>query len=151
EFILVINDDDEEELVKATKYNTVNEVTTDSVRETNMNKSHEIERFRKESLFLWQENDHKYLHLIKENERNFTNLEHSTDIKNERKKRILADLEIGRLLNKLNLIKPSSAYEWYQIFKSESDIKIIESKIKDLDKFIHKQLIPEFKNVFNYF
>ncbi|CAG8524295.1 10240_t:CDS:2, partial [Gigaspora margarita] len=48
EFILVTNDDDEEESVKATNYNTVNEVTANSVREKNMNEgSHEIERFRK--------------------------------------------------------------------------------------------------------
>ncbi|CAG8837029.1 45958_t:CDS:2, partial [Gigaspora margarita] len=34
------------------------------------------------------------MHLKKEYEQNFTNLEHSSDIKNERKKGILADLEI---------------------------------------------------------
>ncbi|CAG8834928.1 31446_t:CDS:2, partial [Gigaspora margarita] len=75
---------DDRESVKTTNYNNVNEVTADSVREKNMNEE--------------------------KNKRNFTNSEHSTDIKNERKKRILADLEIERLLNKLNLIDPSLAY-----------------------------------------
>ena len=103
-----------------------------------------------ESLLLKQEND--YLHLKKENDRNFTNSEHSSNIvKNKRKRRMLSDLEIRRLLNILNPIDPLLAYEWRQIFNSESDIEIIESRIKDLDKFIHKQLIPELKKVFNYF
>ncbi|CAG8852010.1 16753_t:CDS:1, partial [Gigaspora margarita] len=88
---------------------------------------------------------------------NFTISEHLNDIvnkqrfKNKTNKKFLSDLEIERLLNKLNIIDPSSAYRWCQSFKSESDIEIIESKIKDLDQFIHKQLIPKFKNVFNYF
>ncbi|RIB24450.1 hypothetical protein C2G38_2168587 [Gigaspora rosea] len=133
-------------------YNSVKEATADLVKEKNINKKrHGIERIRKESLLLRQ-NDrvrNKYLHLKKENERNFTNSEHSNNI--IKNKRILSDLEIERLLNKLYLIDPSLAYIWCQIFKSESDIEIIESKIKDLDAFIHKQLIPEFKNVLNYF
>ncbi|RIB15670.1 hypothetical protein C2G38_2191818 [Gigaspora rosea] len=105
---------------------------------------------REESLLLKQEND--YLHLKKENDRNFTNLEHSSDIvKNKRKRKMLSDLEIRRLLNILNPIDPLLAYKWRQIFNSESDIEIIESRIKYLDKFIHKQLIPELKKVFNYF
>ncbi|CAG8857190.1 30308_t:CDS:2, partial [Gigaspora margarita] len=59
EFILVIINDDEEESVKTMNYNNVNKVTANSVREKNMNEgSHEIEQFRKKSLFLWQENDH---------------------------------------------------------------------------------------------
>ncbi|CAG8742980.1 19082_t:CDS:1, partial [Gigaspora margarita] len=132
---------DDKESVKATICNFVKDATADSVKEKNMKGSYEIERIRKESLLLRQENDrvrNKYLHLKKENERNFTNLEHSSDItKNERKKRILLDLEIERLLNKLNLIDLSLAYRWCQGFKYESDIEIIESKIKDLDKFIH--------------
>ncbi|RIB07043.1 hypothetical protein C2G38_2215590 [Gigaspora rosea] len=151
-FILVINYDDEES-VKA-------------IKEKDMKKeNHEIERIRKEkndrvrkesfllreeSLLLKQEND--YLHLKKENDRNFTNSEHSSDIvKNKRKRRMLSDLEIRRLLNILNPIDPLLAYKWRQIFNSESDIEIIESGIKYLDKFIHKQLIPELKKVFNCF
>ncbi|CAG8631093.1 4303_t:CDS:2, partial [Racocetra fulgida] len=104
---------------------------------------------REESLLLKQEND--YLHLKKENDQNFTNSEHSSDIvKNKRKRRMLSDLEIRRLLNILNPIDPLLAYKWRQIFNSESDIEIIESRIKYLDKFIHKQLIPELKKETEY-
>ncbi|CAG8449684.1 10808_t:CDS:1 [Dentiscutata heterogama] len=125
------------------------------VRKENLLLNQKNKRVMNDYLLLKQENHRvreESLRLKKENERNFTNSEHSSDIaKNERKRRILSDLEIRRLLNILNLIDPLLAYKWYQIFKSESNIEIIESKIKDLDIFIHKQLIPEFKNVFNYF
>ncbi|CAG8527549.1 31769_t:CDS:2 [Gigaspora margarita] len=75
-----IND---KESVKATNYNSIKE-TTASEKKKNMNKeSYKIERIRKESLLLKQENNRirsKYLHLKKENKRNFTNSEHSSDI-----------------------------------------------------------------------
>ncbi|RIA99970.1 hypothetical protein C2G38_2236262 [Gigaspora rosea] len=137
---------EKEEAVKATNYSSVKEAITDSVKKKKINKkSHAIELFR-------HKNDHVkniYLHLNKENDRNFINSKHSSDI--VKKKRMLLDLEIRRLLNKLNQINPSLVVKWCQIFKSESDIEIIKSNINDLDNLIHKQLIPEHKNVFNYF
>ncbi|KAF0349993.1 hypothetical protein F8M41_015429 [Gigaspora margarita] len=92
------------ESIKATNYYSVKEAIADS--EKNIKKeSHEIKRFRKKSLLFRQENDHvknKYLHLKKEYERNFTYLDHSSNI--IKNKRILSGLEIGRLVKKLNLI-----------------------------------------------
>ncbi|CAG8822756.1 15200_t:CDS:2, partial [Gigaspora margarita] len=117
-FILVINDDDE-----AMNYNSVKDATADSVKKKKM-VSHEIELIRKESLLPRNE----YLHLKNENERKLSNSEHSSYIvKNKRRKRISSDLEIGRLLNKLNLIDPSLAYIWCQIFKSERNDELDES------------------------
>ncbi|CAG8647849.1 35921_t:CDS:2 [Gigaspora margarita] len=149
-FILVINDDNKES-VKATSYNSVKKTTAEKndninilqeqiydeelVKTTNYSSKKEAiadsvkEKNQKKKFTFRQEND-------------------SSDI--IKKKRIL-DLEIRRLVNKLNLIDLSLFYIWCQIFESESDIEIIESRIKVLDKFIHKQLIPELKNVFNYF
>ncbi|CAG8836284.1 7228_t:CDS:2, partial [Gigaspora margarita] len=151
---------DDEESINATNYNFVKETPADSVKEKDMNKeSHDIERIRKESLLLRQENGrarNKYLHLEKEDERNFTNSEHSSDnVKKQRfkktQKRFLAALEIKRLLNKLYTIDPSLAYTWCKIFNDKSDIQIIESRIKYLDNLIYDQFIPELKNAFNFF
>ncbi|CAG8852927.1 23071_t:CDS:1, partial [Gigaspora margarita] len=61
----------------------------------------------------------------------------------EKRRRILADSEIERLLKKLNLIDPLLANTWCQSFKynRNNNIEIIESKIKYLENFI----ITEFK------
>ncbi|CAG8809797.1 39791_t:CDS:1 [Gigaspora margarita] len=135
----------------------------------------EIERIRKENLLLKQENEllrneclllkqenervrNEYLLLKKENEQirndnkvlkttinrtNFTNLKLSSD--KNKIKRIFANLEIERLLNKLKLFNPLLADIWYQFFKKESNIEIIELKIKYLDNF----LIPEIINKYH--
>ncbi|CAG8441986.1 10246_t:CDS:2 [Gigaspora rosea] len=105
----------------------------------------ENERVKNENLLLKQEkeqtkNDNKVPETI--NRTNFTNSEQRFKNKTE-KRRILADSEIKRLLNKLNSIDPLLANIWYQFIKNSSNIEIIESKIKYLDTFIHYQLIPE--------
>ncbi|CAG8527528.1 31768_t:CDS:2 [Gigaspora margarita] len=123
--------------INATNYNFIKETPADSVKEKNMNKE--------KSLLLRQENGcarNKYLHLEKEDELNFANLEHSSDnVKKQRfkktQKRFLAALEIKRLLNKLYTIDPSLAYTWCKIFNDKSDIQIIESRIKYLDNLIY--------------
>ncbi|CAG8684063.1 36033_t:CDS:2 [Gigaspora margarita] len=111
-FILVINDDDEE-LVKATNYNSVKKTTAEKNDDINILQEQIYDKELKTTNYS----------SVKEAIANSVK-EKNHEIEQIRKESLLFRQEI---------------YKWCQIFESESDIEIIESKIKDLDKFIHKQ------------
>ncbi|CAG8751093.1 25808_t:CDS:1, partial [Racocetra persica] len=161
---------EEENSLLKTKLNKSSDFTLkeiERIRKENLLLKQENKRVRNRCLLLKQENErvrNEYLLLKNKNDQtindnkvlkttieqtNFINSEHSSDIiKTQRfknKKRIFA-LEIERLLKKLNLINSSLAHIWRQFFKDDSNIEIIELKIKYLDKIIHYQLIPELIN-----
>ncbi|CAG8809680.1 3975_t:CDS:2, partial [Gigaspora margarita] len=75
----------------------------------------------------------------------------SYNVKNRslKERRILANLEIKRLLDKLGSINPSLANEWYQFFHLFNNyIEIIESSLKYLDNIIFYKLSIQKKKQF---